>query len=81
MVCDVDYQLIAGELYNMGLNHILLGCIIDHERDVHLWECHYGFARGHVGGKETTRKVLQVGLWWVTLLIHAKEYARSNDVC
>jgi hypothetical protein len=54
----VDYQLIAGQLYKLGLDNILRCCVLDHERQDILWECHNGVAEGHVGGKEMTMKFL-----------------------
>jgi hypothetical protein len=76
-----DYQLIAGKLYKLGLDSILKRCVLDHERQDILWECHSGVAGGHVGGKATAQKFLQDGLWWATLFKDAKSYARSCDVC
>jgi transposase InsO family protein len=73
--------LIAGQLYKLGLDSILRRCVLDHERQDILWECHNGVAGGHVGGKATAQKVLQAGLWWETLFKDAKVYARSCDVC
>jgi transposase InsO family protein len=75
-----DYKLI-GQLYKLGLDSILRRCVLDHERQDILWECHSGVAGGHVGGKATAQKVLQDGLWWATLFKDAKVYARSCDVC
>jgi hypothetical protein len=34
-----------------------------------------------LAGKETARKILQVGLWWPTMFKYAKEYAWACDVC
>jgi hypothetical protein len=48
-----DYQLISWKLYNLGLDIILKRCVLDHERQDILWECHNGVSVGHVGGKET----------------------------
>jgi hypothetical protein len=81
VVRETDYQLIAGKLYKLGLDSILRRCVLDQERQDILLECHNGVAGGHVGGKATTKKVLQVGLWWDTLFKDAKTYARSCDVC
>jgi hypothetical protein len=75
-----DCQLIAGQLYKLGLDIILRRCVLDHERQEILWECHNGVARVHVGGKATAQKVLQARLWWATLFKDAKGYARSCDV-
>ena len=46
-----------------------------------LEEAHEGIAGGHYAGKETSQKVVGVGLWWPTLHRDAKEYARACDVC
>jgi hypothetical protein len=54
-----NYQLIAWKLYKFGLDFILIRRVLDYERHDILWECHSGVARGHVGGKATTQKVLQ----------------------
>jgi hypothetical protein len=81
VVRAADYQLIAGQLYKLGLDNILRRCVLNHERQDILWECHNGVAGGHVGGKATAQKVLQAGLWWATLFKDAKEYARSCDTC
>jgi hypothetical protein len=68
VVREADYQLIVGKLYKLGLDSILRRCVLDHERQDILWECHSGVAGGHVGGKATMQK-------------DAKAYARSCDVC
>jgi hypothetical protein len=80
VVRETDYQLIMGQLYKMGLDSILRRCVLDHERKDILRECHSGFAGRHVGGKSTTQKFLQDGLWWETLFKDAKVYDRSCDV-
>jgi hypothetical protein len=56
VVHAIDYQLIAGQLYKLGLDNILRRCVLDHERLDILWECHSGVVGGHIGGKETTQK-------------------------
>jgi hypothetical protein len=81
VVRAADYQLIAGQLYKLGLDNILRRCVLNHERKDILWECHNGVVGGHVGGKATAQKVLQAGLWWDTLFKDAKAYARSCDTC
>jgi hypothetical protein len=58
VVRAADYQLIAGQLYKLGLDSILRRCVLDHERQDILWEFHNGFAGGHVGGKATAHKFL-----------------------
>lgn len=51
-----------------------------HEWDNILWEFHAGVVGGHVGGKATSRKVLQDGLWWPSLFKDAKEYVKGCDI-
>ena len=58
MVFSLDYQLITGQLYKLGLDQILKMCVLDHERLDILWECHSRFFGGHIGGKATAKKVL-----------------------
>jgi hypothetical protein len=48
--------------------------VLEHERLDILLECHNGVAGGHVGEKETTKTILQEGLWFPTLFKDAKEY-------
>jgi hypothetical protein len=79
VVLVADYQLIAGQLYKLGLDNILKRYVLNHERQDILWECHSGVAGGHVGGKATAHKVLKAGIWWAMLFKDAKEYARSCD--
>ena len=67
-----SYQLITGQTYKMGLEHILRICVLDHGKEDVLWECNSGVARGNVGAKSTARKVLQDGIWWPTLFKDAK---------
>ena len=54
-----DYQLISSHLYKLGIDNILRRCVLDHERQDILWECHSGIAEGHVRGNSTTQKVIQ----------------------
>jgi hypothetical protein len=67
VVCVAQYHLITIQLYNLVLENILRRCILDHERPDILWECHSGVAGGHVGGKETSQKILQEIFWWPTM--------------
>ena len=76
-----DYQITTCQLYNMGLDQVLRRCVLDHERPYILWECHNRVVGGHVGGNSTTRKILQVGLWWPTVHKDVKEYVKKCDIC
>jgi hypothetical protein len=81
VVRAVDYQLIAGHLYNMGADSILRICVLEHERNIILVEAHEGIARGHYAGKDTAQKVLHAGLWWPIVHKDANEYCQKCDVC
>jgi hypothetical protein len=54
VVKAVDYQLIAGNLYKLGVDGILRRCVLEHERPMILSEAHEGIAGGHYVGKATS---------------------------
>jgi hypothetical protein len=76
-----DFQLIAGQLYKMGLDEILRRCVMEEKIPWILEESHEGITGGHYTGKETTQNISKAGLWWPTLHKDAKEYYRAYDVC
>jgi hypothetical protein len=57
----------------MGADNILR-CVLEHEGPIILVEDHEGIAEGHYAGKDTTQKVLCIGLWWPTVHRDANEY-------
>jgi hypothetical protein len=81
VVCASNYQLIAGQLYKLGLDGILRRCVLDHERPTILWECHCRVSGEHVRGEALAQKILQARLWWSTIFKDVKDYARACDVC
>jgi hypothetical protein len=76
-----DFSLIAGQLYNMGLDEILRRCVMDAERPLIFIEAHEGIAGGHYARKETTQKIIRACLWWPTLHRDAKDYYRDCNAC
>jgi hypothetical protein len=54
----INYHLIGGHLYKLGVDGILHRCVFEHEWDVLLFESHEGLVGGHNAGKTTTSKVL-----------------------
>jgi hypothetical protein len=58
VVKEVDYQLIAGNLYKMGADGILRRYVLEHERMVILEETHDGIVGGHYAGRETAQNIL-----------------------
>jgi hypothetical protein len=69
----VDYQLIAGHLYNMVVDIILRRSVLEHKRPRILAETREGIVGGHYAGKYTTQKVLRAGIWWSTIHRDAKD--------
>lgn len=69
------------QLYKLSLDKVLPRCVLNHERDDVLWECHSRVVGGHVGVKATTRKLLQAKLWWMMVFRDVKEYANNCEVC
>jgi hypothetical protein len=61
------FTIINGYLYKMGMDDVLRRCVPEHEREDIINESHAGAVGGHFQADTTTRKVLQVGLWWPTL--------------
>ena len=59
VVKAVDYQLIAGNLYNLGAYGILRRCsVLEKERTMMLVEAREGITGVHYAGKETSQKIL-----------------------
>jgi hypothetical protein len=56
VVRTIDYQLIAGHLYNMGADSILRRCVLENERLRILIEVHEGIDGGHYAGKDIAQK-------------------------
>jgi hypothetical protein len=73
VVRATDFQLIVGQLYNMGPYEILRRCVMEAERPFILAETHEGIVGGHYVGKATLHKVIRAGLWCPTLHKDAKE--------
>jgi hypothetical protein len=48
----IDYQLIAGHLYNMGTDGILRRCVLEHEQPRILAKAHEGIVGGNYAGKD-----------------------------
>jgi hypothetical protein len=54
----VNYQLIEGNLYKLGVYGILQRCVLEHERHMILQKVHEGVAGYHYAGKETVENIL-----------------------
>jgi hypothetical protein len=80
VVKAADYQLIARNLYKLGVDGILLPFVLEHERKMILAEAHDGIAGSHYARKAKTQKILHIGIWWPTLHKDAKKYFHSCDI-
>jgi hypothetical protein len=74
------YQLITRNLYKLGIDGILRGCVLEPETPMILEISHDGTQGGQYVVKETTQNILCMGLWWPTLHMETKEYCQSCDV-
>jgi hypothetical protein len=74
VVKEIDYELIIGNIYNLGVYGILRQCVLEHERPMILVESHDGIVGGHYVGKDIVHKILHRRIWWPTLHKDAKEY-------
>jgi hypothetical protein len=63
VVKAVDYQLIVGNFYKLGVDGILRRCIPKHERTTILEEAHNEIVGEHYVGKATTQEILCAVIW------------------
>jgi hypothetical protein len=73
-VKETDYQLIARNLYKLGVDGILRRCVLEHEMPMILIKSHEGIVGGNYAGKDMTHNILCVGIWWPTMYKYAKEH-------
>jgi hypothetical protein len=62
VVRAIEFSLIAGQLYKMGLDEIFRRCVMEAKRPLILAKSHEGIVGGHYVGKETMQKVPRAGL-------------------
>ncbi|MCO5572921.1 hypothetical protein L7F22_037746 [Adiantum nelumboides] len=76
-----DYSLIGNQLYRKGKDQHLHLCANEDEYLPILEQAHTRLASGHFSSETTTRAILMVGIWWLTLFADAKEFVRRCDAC
>ena len=62
VVRATDFSVIAGHLYRMGLDKILIWYVPNFEQNSILAEAHGGAVGGNYAGKATAQKILCTGL-------------------
>ncbi len=75
------FTLKNGELYKMGQDNRLQGCLTITEAQMVMKELHEGPSGGYFAIKITLKKILDVGYWWPTLYKDVHDYYRSYDAC
>ena len=80
VVKALDFQLIARQLYKIGLDEILRRFVLPHEHEEILEEAHVGYVDGHYRGRAIVREVLCTWLWWPTFHNDVTCYAQSCDI-
>ncbi|XP_058724967.1 uncharacterized protein LOC131596352 [Vicia villosa] len=68
-------------LYKRGINGLVRRCVPEEEQRDVLKACHDLDYGGHFSGDRTTAKVLQSGLYWLTLFKDAHHVVRECDRC
>jgi hypothetical protein len=58
----------------MVADSIMRICVLEHERPRILAKSHEEIAGGNCAGKDTSQKVLRIGLWWLTIHRDSKDY-------
>lgn len=81
VVCVVDFSVIAGHVYKMGIDEIFQWYVPEFERSSILAYAHGCVAGRNYAGRETTQKILRAGLWWPALHQDSKAYCKACDVC
>jgi len=71
---SAPFTCIGGNLFKIGLDQILRGCVREEEVSDILLTCHDGPCGGHFAAKRTTFKVFQAGYYWSTLHQDVREY-------
>lgn len=77
VIKTIRFMMIVGELYRMGTDGVLRGCVPMSTRYLVISKSHAGDAGGNFVGDITARKVLTVGLWWTSLHEDVRRIARS----
>lgn len=81
MKATVDYQLIANQLYKLGVDKLLKIFILQHEREGIMREAHEGTMGGNYARKMAAHKIMHVGLWRLAIFRDTKEYCKAYDIC
>eukprot|EP00253_Pinus_taeda_P018631 PITA_18631 len=78
---SASFTWIGGNLFKLGLDHILRRCVREEEVFDILLTCHDGPCGGHFAAKRTAFKILQAGYYWPTLHEDVRRYISQCDRC
>lgn len=77
----MPYTLINRLLYRLGVDDILRRRVLDQEKVGIMEEARSGPAGGHFQTDTTSKKILQVGLWWPKMNKDVLEFISKCDIC
>ena len=69
------------QLFHVGADQIILGCVPEEEQEHILSMCHSSLCGAHFASRKTRVKVLQSGLYWPTLFKDAIKYFKECLKC
>ena len=75
------FLVIAGSLYQRGIDQIIRRCVSEEEQEAMLRETHNGDAGRHFSREITRRKIMQASLWWPFVLRDAHKYSKECLQC
>lgn len=78
---ETPYTLINEWIYKFGLDDVLKICALEHEHKEIIEEAHLGPTMGHLHVDTMVRKILQEGLWWLTLNMYCWLKINKCDKC
>lgn len=75
------FMFINWLLCKLGPNEIPRICVLKHEIHNIINEAHKGVVGGHYQAYVIARKMLQAGLWWLTLFKDCWMMIKQCDIC
>nr|KYP31036.1 Transposon Ty3-G Gag-Pol polyprotein [Cajanus cajan] len=75
------YAWDAPHLWRLCADQVIRRCIPEEEQESILTACHTLACGGHFGGKKTSRKVLDCGFYWPTLVKDSVNFCKTCDKC
>ncbi|MCO5604039.1 hypothetical protein L7F22_058196 [Adiantum nelumboides] len=81
IVKSLKFTLIGGSLYRLGIDGVLRRCVPISARMQIIIEANTESSGGHFSSDIIYKKILQVGLWWKSIMAYVRTYCRTCDIC